>query len=83
MNAEEVILNFDKPVLQRDKMEYYPDGDGPRGRYHPCEVCDKGIIPGFRSTEPPFNVMHDQNCVGCGQRYYFENLGIFEPLGDE
>ena len=72
-------LNFGKPILYRDKMEYYPDGNGPRGKYHPCEACDDGLIVGMRSTESPYNVMYDQCCVGCGQRYHFKNLGIFEP----
>lgn len=70
-------FNFDKPILEREKMEYYPDGSGPRGKYHPCEVCDDGIIVGFRSQET-FRVLHDQHCVGCGQRYHFKDLGIWD-----
>lgn len=76
-DAQEFTMNFDKPILHRDKMEYYLGEDGPRGKYHPCEVCDEGIIVGIRSQQDPFPVLHEQYCLGCGQRYYFKDLGIW------
>ena len=67
-------FNFQEPIINLPVFEYFPNDDS---KYMNCQVCKKGVIPGIRDSKT-LKLQHNQNCILCGQRYYFESLGDFE-----
>lgn len=72
------VNNFDKPPIELETFDYEREPEPGASRYPHCPVCKVGFLMGRRQSEPPFLLLHEDNCINCGQRVIYKSLGIWE-----